>query len=86
MNARLTKPSLLVIFIQLPVVFFVWPIANLSSWLKWQVYHEVIVPMWCKLAILAEGAAFSWALWAIIVVEVYCTVQYVISGQIKAFW
>lgn len=74
------------ILAQLVIVFLIWPVANLSSWLKWQVYYEIIVPMWCKFAKFAEGAAFRWALWLIIAVEAYCTVQYVISGQIKAFW
>jgi len=65
---------------QLITVFLVWPALNATQWLKWKVYYEVVVPMWCKFARLAECAAFRWALWVIIAVEVYCTVQYVIRG------
>lgn len=84
MQSRLTKPSLLVIFIQLPVVFLAWPVANLASWLKWQVHHEVVVPMWCKLAKLADSAAFRWALWAIIMAELYMVYCTFFSGKIVA--
>lgn len=76
MQNRLTKPSLLAIIIQLPLVFLVWPVLNVTQWLKWQVYYEVIVPMWCKLAKFADSAAFRWALWAIIAVELYMAVLY----------
>ena len=71
--------------IDLLIVFLVWPALDATSWLKWTAYHEIIVPMTCKLAIFVECAAFRWALWLIIFAELYMVVQYSFNCQIKAF-